>query len=70
MVNFSVRGDAGATYSKKQVEGALLHSAPASIVLMHMNQPESQTAEGVIAALPELTKRGFRFVKVSELGLK
>jgi peptidoglycan/xylan/chitin deacetylase (PgdA/CDA1 family) len=70
VVNFSVRGDAGATYSKKQVEEALLHSAPASIVLIHMNQPESQTAEGVIATLPELKRRGFGFVKLSELGLR
>jgi peptidoglycan/xylan/chitin deacetylase (PgdA/CDA1 family) len=69
-VNFSVRGDAGATYSKKEIWEALLHSPPASIVLMHMNQPESQTAEGVIEAIPELRKRGSRFVKVSDFGLK
>jgi peptidoglycan/xylan/chitin deacetylase (PgdA/CDA1 family) len=70
VVNFSVRGDAGATYSKKQVKEALLSSAPASIVLMHMNHPEGQTAEGVVEAIPELRKRGFRFVKLSEFGLR
>jgi peptidoglycan/xylan/chitin deacetylase (PgdA/CDA1 family) len=70
VVNFSVRGDAGATYSKKQVEEALLHSAPASIILMHMNHPEGETAEGVSAAIPELKKRGFRFVKLSEFELR
>lgn len=70
VVNFNVRGDAGATYSKKQVEEALLHSAPASIILMHMNHPEGKTAEGVSAAIPELRKRGFRFVKLSEFGLR
>jgi peptidoglycan/xylan/chitin deacetylase (PgdA/CDA1 family) len=70
VVNFSVRGDAGSTYSKKQVEKALLHSAPASIVLVHMNHPEGQTAEGVMEAIPELRKRGFRFVKLSEFGLR
>ncbi|HUL21710.1 MAG TPA: polysaccharide deacetylase family protein [Thermodesulfobacteriota bacterium] len=70
VVNFSVRGDAGATYSKKQVEEALLHSAPGSIVLMHMNHPERQTAEGVMEAVPELRKRGFRFVKLSDFPLK
>jgi len=69
-VNFSVRGDAGATYSKKQVKEALLNSAPASVILMHMNHPEGQTAEGVMEAIPELRKRGFRFVKLSEFGLK
>jgi peptidoglycan/xylan/chitin deacetylase (PgdA/CDA1 family) len=70
VVNFSVRGDAGATYSKKEVREALLHSAPASIVLMHMNHSEGQTAEAVMAAIPELRKRGFGFVKVSDFGLK
>jgi peptidoglycan/xylan/chitin deacetylase (PgdA/CDA1 family) len=70
VVNFSVRGDAGATYSKKQVKEALFNSAPASIILMHMNLPESQTAEGVMEAVAELRKRGFGFVKVSDFGLK
>jgi peptidoglycan/xylan/chitin deacetylase (PgdA/CDA1 family) len=70
VVNFSVRGDAGATYSKKQVEEALLHSAPASIILMHMNHPEGKTAEGVSAAIPELKNRGFRFVKLSEFDFR
>jgi len=70
VVNFSVRGDAGATYSKKQVEEALLHSAPASIILMHMNHPKGETAQGVSAAVPELKKRGFRFVKLSEFELR
>ncbi len=70
VVNFSVRGDAGATYSKKQVEEALLHSTPGSIVLMHMNHPEGQTAEGVMQAIPELRKYGFRFVKISDFKLK
>jgi len=70
VVNFSVRGDAGATYSKKQVKEALLSSAPASIVLMHMNHPEGQTAAGVMGAIPELRKRGFRFVKLTEFGLR
>ena len=70
VVNFSVRGDAGATYSKKEIREALLHSAPASIILMHMNHSEGQTAQGVMEAIPELRKRGFRFVKVSDFGLR
>ncbi len=70
VVGFRVRGDAGATYSKKQVEETLLSSAPASIILMHMNHPEGKTAEGLMAALPELKKRGFGFVKLWEFGLR
>ena len=39
-------------------------------LLMHMKHPESETAEGVIEAIPEIKKRGFKFVKVSEYGLR
>jgi peptidoglycan/xylan/chitin deacetylase (PgdA/CDA1 family) len=70
VVNFSVRGDAGAIYSEKQAKEALSRSAPASIVLMHMNHPEGRTAAGVMEAIPELRKRGFRFVKLTEFGLR
>jgi peptidoglycan/xylan/chitin deacetylase (PgdA/CDA1 family) len=70
VVNFSILGDAGATYSKKQVKKALLNAPLSSIILMHMNHPESETAEGVIQAIPELKKRGFTFVKLSEYGLR
>ena len=70
VVNFSVLGDAGATYMKKQVKKALVHARPSSIILMHMNHPEGETAEGLIEAIPELKKQGFRFVKLSEYGLR
>jgi len=70
LVNFSVRGDAGATYGKRQVKEALLNAPPSSIILLHMNHPEGETAEGLIEAIPELKKRGFGFVKLSEYTLK
>jgi peptidoglycan/xylan/chitin deacetylase (PgdA/CDA1 family) len=70
VVSFSVLGDAGATYSKRQVKEALLKASPSSIVLMHMNHPEGETAEGVMEAIPELRKKGFRFVKLSECDLR
>jgi peptidoglycan/xylan/chitin deacetylase (PgdA/CDA1 family) len=70
VVNFSVRGDAGATYSKTQVKEALWNAPSSSIIVMHMNHPKGETAEGVIEAIPELKKCGFRFVKLSEFGLR
>jgi peptidoglycan/xylan/chitin deacetylase (PgdA/CDA1 family) len=70
VVNFNVRGDAGATYSKKQVKEALLHVPLSSIILMHMNHPESETAEGTMEAIRELKKKGFRFVQLSEYGVR
>ena len=70
VVNFSVLGDAGATYSAGQVEQALLGATPGSIIILHMNHPEKETAEGVIAAVPLLEKRGFRFVTLSQYPLR
>ena len=70
VVNFSVLGDAGATYSKNQVRTALLKALPSSIILMHMNHPGAGTADGVIEAIPELKKRGFRFVLLSAYSLR
>lgn len=70
VIGFSVLGDAGATYTREQVTAALLTSVPGSIVILHMNHPESGTGKGVMAAVPELRKRGFRFVGLSDYPLK
>lgn len=69
VAGFSVLGDAGATYSRRQVKQALLSATAGDIVLLHMNHPESGTAEGVIDAIPELKRRGFRFVQLSDMPL-
>jgi len=70
VIGFSVLGDAGATYTKEQVTAALLTSVPGSIVILHMNHPESGTGKGVMAAVPLLKKKGFRFVRLSDYPLK
>lgn len=64
VVNFSVLGDAGATYSSDQVKEALLTATSGSIVLLHMNQPTSGTFEGVKQAIPLLQERGYTFVQL------
>lgn len=61
VVNFDILGDAGATYSSRQVTQALMESKPGSIALLHMNQPQSGTAEGVKQAIPLLKAKGFDF---------
>jgi peptidoglycan/xylan/chitin deacetylase (PgdA/CDA1 family) len=66
VINFDVLGDAGATYSAGQVTKAMLSCKPGSIILAHMNKPDSGTAEGIQAAVPKLRRRGFRFVRISE----
>lgn len=65
VAGYTLLGDAGATFSAQQVRDALLKARPGDIALLHMNHPESGTAAGVMAALPELRKRGFRFVRLS-----
>lgn len=70
VAGFSILGDAGATFSAAQVKGALLKAVPGDIALLHMNHPEAGTGAGIMAAVPELKKRGFRFVRMSDYPLK
>ncbi|HEY6838554.1 MAG TPA: polysaccharide deacetylase family protein [Geobacteraceae bacterium] len=70
VAGFAVLGDAGATYSREQVKKALLAASPGDIVILHMNHPGSGTAAGVMDAVPELRKRGFRFVRLSDYPLR
>ncbi|MFA5087493.1 MAG: polysaccharide deacetylase family protein [Candidatus Omnitrophota bacterium] len=69
-VGFSVLGDKGATYSKEEIKKALAHVRSGDIIICHMNHPERETAEGLMAVLPQLRQMGFRFVKLSEYQLK
>ncbi len=66
VIGFSVLGDAGATLPAVKVKAALLSSKPGDIIIAHMNHPEAGTGAGIIAAVPELRKRGFRFVRLSD----
>lgn len=70
VAGYSLLGDAGATFTAAQVTKALLRAKPGDIALLHMNHPEAGTGEGIIAAVPELKRRGFRFVRMSDYPLK
>ncbi|NQX61320.1 polysaccharide deacetylase family protein [Paenibacillus qinlingensis] len=69
LAGYSVLGDAGATYNAEQVYNAISKATNGSIVLAHMNHPEKDTAEGVIKAIPQLRKLGFRFVQLASMDL-
>ncbi|HOD35884.1 MAG TPA: polysaccharide deacetylase family protein [Syntrophales bacterium] len=69
-IGWSLVGDAGATYSKKDVIEALLGASPGAIVILHMNAPQGETAEGLMAAIPELRNKGFEFVRLGGQILK
>jgi peptidoglycan/xylan/chitin deacetylase (PgdA/CDA1 family) len=70
VVNYNILGDAGATRPKEKIREAMLKAEPGAIVILHMNQPRSQTAAGLKEAIPLLRQKGFRFVKLSEFPLK
>jgi peptidoglycan/xylan/chitin deacetylase (PgdA/CDA1 family) len=65
-VNFDIIGDAGATYNAFQVDQSMQRAKAGSIVILHMNQPNSGTAEGIQKAIPRLKKKGYRFVKLEK----
>ncbi|NOU89067.1 polysaccharide deacetylase family protein [Paenibacillus sp. LMG 31460] len=69
LAGYNVLGDAGATYNTEQVYKALLKARSGSIVLAHMNHPEKDTAEGIMRAIPELQKAGYRFVLLTSYTL-
>lgn len=68
-VNFSINGDAGATFPAAAVAAALNAAKPRDIVIAHANQPGSGTAAGVAEALPALRERGTQFLRLSEAPL-
>ena len=70
VAGFSILGDAGATYTAAQVKAALLGAAAGDVILCHMNHPESGSGAGIIAAVPELKRRGFSFVRMSDYPLR
>lgn len=65
-VGFTINGDGGATFPLREIRARLLKASRGDIVLCHMNRPEGQTAEGIMAALPILRKRGFKFARLEE----
>ena len=70
VAGFSVLGDAGATYTAAQVTAALLRVVPGDVILCHMNHPESGSGAGIISAVPELKRRGYSFVRMSDYPLR
>jgi len=66
LVTFSVNGDGGATFTPWQVRSTVSGAPGGSIVLCHMNHPESGTARGITDAVPDLLASGYRFVRLSD----
>lgn len=67
VVGFDVVGDLGAMYDTEEIEEALDGVESGSIAVLHMNEPDGDSAEGLRRALPRLKDRGYRFVRLSEV---
>ena len=66
IAGFSLNADEGATLHKATIVTRLTRAKPGDIIIAHMNRPQSDTAEGLAAALPKLQARGFRFVTLRD----
>jgi peptidoglycan/xylan/chitin deacetylase (PgdA/CDA1 family) len=66
LVTFSVNGDGGATFSPWEVRSTVTGAPGGSVVICHMNHPESGTALGIASAIPHLLASGYHFVRLSD----
>lgn len=66
VVNFSINGDAGATFSAQQVVIEVDRAGDGDIVIAHANRPGSGTAGGMALALPAMLERGVTFVQLAD----
>lgn len=67
VVNFSINGDAGATFTPEQVATEVGRAGDGDIVIAHANQPGSGTAAGLALALPDMLDRGVTFVRLADV---
>lgn len=65
-LGFSVNGDKGATASAASVRSTVTGAAPGSIVIAHMNHPESGTGAGMADAITALKAAGWEFVSLRD----
>ncbi len=70
IAGFSVNADAGATLSKAAVVARVEKVVNGDVLIAHMNKPASQTAEGLMSALPKLQAQGVRFVLLRDSALQ
>jgi len=64
-LGFSVDADNGAKASAAQVRSKITRAAPGSVVLAHMNHPQSGTAAGVSDAITALRAAGREFASLA-----
>ena len=66
VIGFTVAADGGATLGKREIEQAVLGVEPGGIILAHMNHPNSEIEEGLLAGILALRDKGYEFVQLKE----
>ena len=66
IAGYTIAADGGATFSAQQILSVCSNPENGSILLFHMNHPESGTAAGIKAVYSELTAEGYTFVKMAD----
>jgi peptidoglycan/xylan/chitin deacetylase (PgdA/CDA1 family) len=61
-LGFTVNADNGATASAAAVRSNVMNADPGSIVIAHMNHPQSGTHAGFAEAIPAMQAAGWQFV--------
>lgn len=61
VAGFSVNADAGATFSAAVVQSQVASARAGDVVIAHMNQPSSGTAQGLLAGVDQLLSQGVEF---------
>jgi peptidoglycan/xylan/chitin deacetylase (PgdA/CDA1 family) len=67
VIGFAINGDAGASFSVKQMEKSFKTLKAGDIIICHMNHPKGETAEGLMALLPKLIQKGFVFKRLDKM---
>jgi peptidoglycan/xylan/chitin deacetylase (PgdA/CDA1 family) len=66
IAGFAVNADYGAVATKRTIEKSVAKARPGSIILAHMNRPESETAAGLMKSLLKMRDLGYRFEKLPD----
>ncbi|UVJ41469.1 polysaccharide deacetylase family protein [Arthrobacter sp. CJ23] len=66
-VNFTINGDAGASYPAGAVAAEVGRTGAGDIVISHFNKPGSGTAAGYAKALPRLLDHGVTFAHLGDV---
>ncbi len=70
VVGFDILGDAGTSYSPKQVVAAFSKVSPGSIIIVHTNRPNNPSGAGVPEAIKTVLDKGYSFVKLADYQLQ